>query len=199
MKNENIFEEILSKTRVPLLITYSPYKDMIKYGQSSRMSELTVEINEVIKEEKAHILEVNTLHREKSRITASVLYLSNEINTNNIKGLENELEENKNRMEDIREEIIKREDKIQSIILLKEDLNLELLKATITYAYEFMKKDRQELDKLLAEIEKLRQKLKQDREKRDKLEKRINSIYGFLHSIVGAKETERFDEEFLKE
>ncbi len=199
MKNENIFEEILSKTRVPLLITYSPYKDMIKYGQSSKMSELTLEINEIIKEEKAHILEINSLHKEKSRITASVLYLSNEINTNDIKGLEKELEGNKNRMEEVREEIKKREDTLQHIILLKEDLNLDLLKATITYAYEFMKKDQQELKKLLMEIEKLRQKLKQDREKRDKLEKRISSIYGFLHSIVGAKETERFDEEFLKE
>lgn len=199
MKNENIFDEILSKTRVPLLITYPPYRDMIKYGQSSKMSELTTEINEVIKEEKAHILEVNSLHKEKSRITASVLYLSNEINTNDKKGLEKELGSHKNRMEEVREDIKKREDNIQHIILLKEDLNLDLLKATITYAYEFMKKDQQELQKLLLEIEKLRQKLKQDREKRDKLEKRINSIYGFLHSIVGAKETERFDEEFLKE
>lgn len=49
----------------------------------------------------------------------------------------------------------------------------------------------------MEEIEVLRQKLKVDREKRDKLEKRVNSIYGFLHAMVGAKDTEKLDEEFL--
>ena len=76
-------------------------------------------------------------------------------------------------------------------------MNIDLLKETIDYAYEFMKKDGVELKIVLEEIEVLRQKLKVDREKRDKLEKRVNSIYGFLHAMVGAKDTEKLDEEFL--
>ena len=197
MKTQDIFQDILSKKRVPLLLNYAPYQSMIKYGQSSKMKEISNEIKALMEVEKKHILEVNTLHKEKSRITANVLYISNELNSQNNLGMEKRLEEQRLRMEEIREEIKNREDGIQDIIMEKEEKNLELLKETIDYAYEFMKKDEAELKKVLEEIEVLRQKLKVDREKRDKLEKRVNSIYGFLHAMVGAKDTEKLDEEFL--
>ena len=197
MKTQDIFQDILSKKRVPLLLNYAPYQSMIKYGQSSKMKEISNEIKALIEVEKKHILEVNTLHKEKSRITANVLYISNELNSQNNLGMEKRLEAQRIRMEEIREEIKNREDGIQDIIMEKEEKNLELLKETIDYAYEFMKKDEAELKKVLEEIEVLRQKLKVDREKRDKLEKRVNSIYGFLHAMVGAKDTEKLDEEFL--
>ena len=197
MKTQDIFQDILSKKRVPLLLNYAPYQSMIKYGQSSKMKEISNEIKALIEVEKKHILEVNTFHKEKSRITANVLYISNELNSQNNLGMEKRLEEQRLRMEEIREEIKNREDGIQDIIMEKEEKNLELLKETIDYAYEYMKKDEAELKKVLEEIEVLRQKLKVDREKRDKLEKRVNSIYGFLHAMVGAKDTEKLDEEFL--
>ena len=197
MKTQDIFQDILSKKRVPLLLNYAPYQSMIKYGQSSKMKDISNEIKAIIEVEKKHILEVNTLHKEKSRITANVLYISNELNSQNNLGMEKRLEEQRLRMEEIREEIKNREDGIQDIIMEKEEKNLELLKETIDYAYEYMKKDEAELKKVLEEIEVLRQKLKVDREKRDKLEKRVNSIYGFLHAMVGAKDTEKLDEEFL--
>ncbi len=197
MKTQDIFQDILSKKRVPILLSYAPYQSMIKYGQSNKMRDISNQIKELIATEKKHILEVNTLHKEKSRITANVLYISNELNSQNNLGMEKRLEEQRLRMEEVREEIKNREDEIQDIIMEKEEKNLELLKETIDYAYEYMKKDEVELKKVLEEIEILRQKLKVDREKRDKLEKRVNSIYGFLHAMVGAKDTEKLDEEFL--
>lgn len=198
MKTQDMFQDILSNKRVPMLLSYAPYQTMIKYGQSNKMRDISNQIKELIILEKKHILEVNTLHREKSRITANVLYISNEINSENNLSMDGKLEEQKLRMEVIRKEINDREEEIQDILMEKEERNIDLLRETIDYAYEFMKKDEVELKKVLEEIEILRQKLKIDREKRDKLEKRVNSIYGFLHGIVGAKDTERLDEEFSK-
>lgn len=193
----NIFEEILSKKKIPILLSYKPYQAMVKYGQSKNMMEISKELNEFISIEKKKILEVNSLHKEKSRITAKILYISNEINSNNRKSLEKELGDCKNRMEEIRLEINQQENEIQDMIYEKEKKNIELLKETVNYAYEYMKKDEAELKKILAEIDKLREKLKKEREKRDNLEKRINSIYGFLHGIVGAKDTEILDDKIL--
>lgn len=193
----NIFEQILSKKRVPILLNYKPYQTMIKLGQSQRMKELSKELQALINTEKKQILEVNSLHKEKSRITAKILYLSNEINSSSKNTLEKDLDQSKSRMEEIRTEILEKENKIQDMIYEKESKNIELLKETVNYAYEYMKKDEVELKKTLIEIEKLREKLKKDREKREFLEKRINSIYGFLHGIVGAKDTEILDENIL--
>ena len=197
MKTQDVFQEILSNKHVPLLLNYAPYQSMIKYGQSNKMKEISNQMKELIVIEKKQILEVNSLHKEKSRITANVLYISNEINSQNNLSMGGKLEEQRLRMEQVRQEIKDRENQIQDIIMEKEEMNIDLLKETIDYAYEFMKKDGVELKIVLEEIEVLRQKLKVDREKRDKLEKRVNSIYGFLHAMVGAKDTEKLDEEFL--
>ena len=197
MKTQDVFQEILSNKHVHLLLNYAPYQSMIKYGQSNKMKEISNQMKELIVIEKKQILEVNSLHKEKSRITANVLYISNEINSQNNLSMEGKLEEQRLRMEQVRQEIKDRENQIQDIVMEKEEMNIDLLKETIDYAYEFMKKDGVELKKVLEEIEVLRQKLKVDREKRDKLEKRVNSIYGFLHGMVGAKDTEKLDEEFL--
>ncbi len=62
MKTQDIFQDILSKKRVPLLLNYAPYQSMIKYGQSSKMKEISKEIKALIEVEKKHILEVKTLH-----------------------------------------------------------------------------------------------------------------------------------------
>ncbi len=198
MKKQDIFKDILSKKKVPILLSYEPYKSMIKYGQSNKMKDISNKIKKLMEEEKKNILEVNSLHKEKSRITANVLYISNELNSQNNMTMEKKLEEQKLRMEEIKEDIKNREDEIQDMIMEKEEKNLELLKETIDYAYEYMKKDEAELKKLVEEIEKQRQKLKLDREKRDNLEKRVSSMYGFLHAMVGAKDTEKLDEEFLE-
>lgn len=185
--------------KVPILLNYEPFKKVIRHGASTQIKKEMKLLSEMVEEEKKHILEVNSLHKEKSRITASILYLSNQLNQKNNRSSEQELEMRKNRMKEIIEDIRRREAAIQELRLRQEEQNLVLLGETVEYAYEKMKKDEKDLDILLKEIEKLREKLRVDREKRDHLKSRLDSLYGFMHALMGAKETEKLDLEFFED
>lgn len=199
-KTENHqFEELFTKPDLPLLLSYEPFKNMIKFGISPKMKKEMGNLEELLKEEKKYILEVNSLHKEKSRITATILYLSNQLNEKNSPTSAKELEMRKNRMQEIIVEIKAREAEIQELRLKQEDQNLVLLRDTVEYAYEYMKKDEKDLEAILEEIERQRKKLEKDREKRDTLKLRLDSMYGFMHAMMGAKETEKLDSEFFED
>lgn len=198
-KNEVKFDELFAKTKIPILLSYEPFQNMIQYVCSPKMRKEMQKLEEMVNEEKTLVLEVNSFHKEKSRITASILYLSDQINQRGSASSERELDRRKTRMQEMIESIKEKEDKIQELRQYQEEQNLVLLQDTVEYVYGYMKKDEKSLDTLLKEIERKRQQLNQDRERRDNLKKRLDSIYGFMHSMMGAKDTERFDSRFFEE
>lgn len=198
-KNEARFEDIFSNAKVPILLNFEPFKNVVKYASTPKIKKEMKVLQDMIHEEKQHILEVNSLHKEKSRITASILYLSNQINQKGNHDSVKELEKRKNRMQEIIADIQSREKTIQDLRDRQEEQNLVLLRDTVEYAYDTMKRDEQDLEVLFKEIEKQREQLRKDREKRDALKLRLDSMYGFMHSMMGAKDTEKFDSEFFDE
>lgn len=198
-KDEQRFDLSRIGPKVPILLSYEPFKKVIRHGSNPKIKKEMQILSGMIEEEKKHILEVNSLHKEKSRITASILYLSNQLNQKESRTSERELEMRRNRMKEIIEDIRGREAAIQELRLRQEEQNLVLLGETVEYAYEKMKRDEKELEALLREIEKLRDKLRADREQRDQLKGRLDSLYGFMHALMGAKETEKLDTEFFDE
>lgn len=194
--SEKSFEEMLSKRVVPMLLEYKPFNDMLKYVCTKQMQTIINELKEIIKDEKKQILDVNNLHKEKSKIAPRVLYLSSQLNSGN-KEAERELEKEKNRMLEINNEISNKESSIQELLVNKEEKNLELLKETLEISYDIIKKDKSLLDPLLKEIEQMRKDLENKRILRDELQERINLTYSFIHGFMGGKDTEKFDNHML--
>ena len=196
-QSENAFEEIIEQRIVPMLTEYQPFNDLMKYISSEDIKTSIENIKKLIMEERKQVLEVNNLHKEKAKIAPKVLYLSGQINSGN-KSAEKEMDNIKERMLEINEEIEKKEIQIQEILVNKEKENLELLKKTLNESYDIINNDEKKLYPLLDEIELMRKELEDKRILRDKLQSRINSTYSFIHGFMGGKETERFDEHMLE-
>lgn len=194
--SEKSFEEMLSKRVVPLLLEYKPFNDMLKHVSTKEMQAIIKELKDIIRDEKKQILDVNNLHKEKAKIAPRVLYLSGQLNSGN-KSAEKELDNEKNRMLKINDEISNKESSIQELLVNKEEKNVELLKETLETAYDIIKKDQKQLDPLLKEIEDMRKELENKRIIRDELQERINSTYSFIHGFMGGKDTEKFDNHML--
>ena len=196
-QSEKAFEEIIEKRIVPMLTEYQPFNDLMKYISSEDIKTSIENIKKLIMEERKQVLEVNNLHKEKAKIAPKVLYLSGQINSGN-KSAEKEMDNVKERMLEINEEIEKKEIQIQEILVNKEKEKLELLKKTLNESYDIINNDEKKLYPLLDEIELMRKELEDKRILRDKLQSRINSTYSFIHGFMGGKETERFDEHMLE-
>ena len=196
-QSEKAFEEIIEKRIVPMLTEYQPFNDLMKYISSEDIKTSIENIKKLIMEERKQVLEVNNLHKEKAKIAPKVLYLSGQINSGN-ESAEKEMDNVKERMLEINEEIEKKEIQIQEILVNKEKENLELLKKTLNESYDIINNDEKKLYPLLDEIELMRKELEDKRILRDRLQSRINSTYSFIHGFMGGKETERFDEHMLE-
>ena len=196
-QSEKAFEEIIEKRIVPMLTEYQPFNDLMKYISSEDIKTSIENIKKLIMEERKQVLEVNNLHKEKAKIAPKVLYLSGQINSGN-KSAEKEMDNVKERMLEINEEIEKKEIQIQEILVNKEKENLELLKKTLNESYDIINNDEKKLYPLLDEIELMRKELADKRILRDRLQSRLNSTYSFIHGFMGGKETERFDEHMLE-
>lgn len=196
-QSEKAFEEIIEKRIVPMLTEYQPFNDLMKYISSEDIKTSIENIKKLIMEERKQVLEVNNLHKEKAKIAPKVLYLSGQINSGN-ESAEKEMDNVKERMLEINEEIEKKEIQIQEILVNKEKENIELLKKTLNESYDIINNDEKKLYPLLDEIELMRKELEDKRILRDKLQSRINSTYSFIHGFMGGKETERFDEHMLE-
>ena len=157
-QSEKAFEEIIEKRIVPMLTEYQPFNDLMKYISSEDIKTSIENIKKLIMEERKQVLEVNNLHKEKAKIAPKVLYLSGQINSGN-KSAEKEMDNVKERMLEINEEIEKKEIQIQEILVNKEKENLELLKKTLNESYYIINKDEKKLYPLLDEIELMRQDL----------------------------------------
>lgn len=194
IKTSSIFDQLLNKKIVPILVDYEPFKELLKYGTSKKMDDLIERLDKLIFIEKDHILTIKNLNKEKKRTTAKVLYYSGQVNSDS--GTEadmKKLEQERKIINETNQEIDERREKMEEILVEKEQLNLELLKETVSYCYNRMEKDEKELDIILEDIEKIRKELEVKRIKRDELEDRVNSTYSFIHSLLGSNATQKID------
>lgn len=196
-ESNKLFERIKKGTVIPMLIDYKPFKEMIKYSINPPMQSLIKYIEDITKEEKAKLLETANLQKEKSRFAAKVLYLSDQLNSHGSRHAGEHLDDIKEKMVEINDKIEQNRIDLSALRVEKENLNLELLRQTLDYCYENINQDEKNLKALLDEIDKIRTELEKKRIVRDTLQKRINSTYGFIHGVIGAKETSKIDEEML--
>ncbi|TRW28768.1 hypothetical protein FL857_01410 [Criibacterium bergeronii] len=196
-ESNKLFERIKKGTVIPMLIDYKPFKEMIKYSINPSMQSLIKYIEDITKEEKAKLLETANLQKEKSRFAAKVLYLSDQLNSHGSRHAGEHLDDIKEKMVEINDKIEQNQIDLSALRVEKENLNLELLRQTLDYCYENINQDEKNLKALLDEIDKIRTELEKKRIVRDTLQKRINSTYGFIHGVMGAKETSKIDEEML--
>lgn len=156
-----------------------------------------LEIEEISRQEKDIILNVKNSQKEKSRFAARVLYVSDQLNIQKNPNAQDSLDNLKGDMSILNQVIEQGQSDLRILELQKETLNKKLLKETLDYCYDNINNDEDELGKLLPEIDKLRQELEEKRIRRDDLQNKIEYTYGFIHGLMGAKKTEKMDEEML--
>lgn len=195
--SKKIFEQMEDGGKIPILTEYKPFKDMVKYVANETMRSLMLEIEEISRQEKDIILNIKNSQKEKSRFAARVLYVSDQLNIQKNPNAQDSLDNLKGDMSILNQVIEQGQSDLRILELQKETLNKKLLKETLDYCYDNINNDEDELGKLLPEIDKLRQELEEKRIRRDDLQNKIEYTYGFIHGLMGAKKTEKMDEEML--
>ncbi|MCC5912203.1 MAG: hypothetical protein JJT76_17440 [Clostridiaceae bacterium] len=190
-------EKIIKKNRVPLLIKDKQWKTIIGSTKNKMVDSLSKELNELVDEEKQLQKKLGTFKSDKEKLINRVLHLSDLINSQGQENAMAELENCKNQITIVNDNI---DDTLEALEIYPskiEEINLRLLKETIKIAYRDITTDNDELLLVDKKIQKLRGQLGQLRDEKSQLESRIGMLYSFLHMMLGPEEMEKLDIRFL--
>ncbi|SHJ86035.1 coiled-coil domain-containing protein [Tepidibacter formicigenes] len=194
----DLAEKIIKKNKIPVLTQYEPWKKLFNGEVNKEIKAFAKELEEALNKKKELEKELFRLQGQKPKKMAKIIYISNELNENKNKAAEIELDNLKNEMEDINNNINIIFEELEVLPKLIEEKNLNLLKATVKYAYDDMNKGEDRLDEIQQLIGNLRKELDLLREEKEYIEEKVNYIYNFLHSLLGYKDMEKLDNKLLK-
>ncbi|AKL96767.1 hypothetical protein CACET_c33230 [Clostridium aceticum] len=191
--NINIDEKIIKKNRIPILIKDKQWKQIMESNRTRTIQMAAKKLEDLVDKEKLLVKQLSILEQNKKKLMNKILHLSDLLNT---QGQENVIEE----LEDCKEEISKINDEVNVITetldlhrINIEETNLHLLKETVKIAYKNIKVSDSKLLGINKEIEGLRVKLGDLRDEKLEVEQRIDVLYSFLHMMMGHEEMEKLD------
>ena len=162
------------------------------------MESLIKQLQKLVSEESESKKQLKMKKDRKRILINKILTISDLINT---KGEENslmELEKCKEEINMLNNEIEVLYETMESYPQEIEKINLELLKESLKIAYGELADNQENLNDVSDEIIKIRERLNFLRLQKEELEKKTESLYSFIHAMIGHEEIEKLDIHYLK-
>lgn len=196
-KDIDLDENIIPKNKIPVLTRDINWMELFGNVDDMAIKNDKNQLEKLLTENREIEIRIQQLQKQKLKCMAMILEISNAINNEDKVEAVSLLDEHKYRINDINDEIDELTFRLENIPKEIRDANYQLLKSTVRYGYSKLKKDGKKLEEVTAEFEELREKLKQLLDEKNDYEESINSIYTFLHGMLGSKEMERLDNQIL--
>ncbi|NLY84894.1 MAG: hypothetical protein GX077_00880 [Tissierellia bacterium] len=191
-------EKIISKNKIPLLYSEPTWIKLFGKAKNRNIQRAKEELIKLVSEEKRIDARCKELQREKLRAMKMILGISDSVNNENKPENVRLLDEYKNRIENINEELDELIFQLETMPRKIREANLKLLNATIEYGYRELNLREKILKESIEEIEVLRSRLKDLIKIKYDYEEWINETYRFFHGLLGSDTIEKIDEERLR-
>ncbi|NLV76081.1 MAG: hypothetical protein GX023_03730 [Tissierellia bacterium] len=196
-KGIDLDEDIIQKNKIPILIYDENWQKLFGTVDNKNIQYIKDELVALIEKEREFKKLKEKLQNDKLHAMKMILGIADSVNNENKIENINLLDEYKQKIEDINEEL---EDIMYQLETLPQDIremNFELLKATVEYGYRELKTKEKKLNAVTGELETLREKLKDLINEKHDYEEWIDTTYSFLHGMLGSQEMEKLDEKIL--
>ncbi len=197
-RNINLDESILLKNRIPLLHDDNSWIKLFGDVNDKNIQNAKEELIKLVTKERELEIRNRELQKEKIKCMKMILGVSDSINNDNKVENIGLLDDYKNRMININEELEELTFQLETVPKEIREANLKLLNATIQYGYEELKSREKIVNQSISEIEILRNRLKELIKTKHDYEEWINETYTFLHGLLGSEVIEKIDRERLK-
>ncbi|NLW40849.1 MAG: hypothetical protein GXY96_07985 [Tissierellia bacterium] len=197
-KKIDLDENIILKNRIPLLIEDETWMKLFGEVDNKDIQHVKEELEELVRRMRELQTRERTLKKDKTKAMKMILGISNAVNNENKVHSVGLLDEYKEKIEKINEELDEISYQLETIPQEIRDLNFQLLEITVYYGYKELKAREKKLNQLVDELESLRERLRELINEKHDYEEWIDSTYSFLHGLLGREETEKLDELILE-
>lgn len=195
----NFANKVMKKSRIPILLYNKHWRGLYNNNMNKSMENLSKELEKLLIEQKQSQDKLR-VNKEKKRVLMNkIIHLSDLLNSKGEEVQVSSIEDAKNEINTLNEEIDQLLEDLEVYPEKIENVNLELLKATAKVSYAEINNTQSRLKTVDEEIERLREKLGEYRDEKESLEKKVQTIYSLLHSIIGPDEIEQLDIKFFED
>ena len=187
---ERDFTTAVSKIRVPMLILDQKWHRLFALGgKPDNVKELETRENDLLKREAELKQELKDLKKVKENLMASVM--SNMEGTSDL--VSKKLDDDKRLLEECKERIQSNEDELLEIPNETEEVNRNLMLATMDYCYDKLRTNSTEAEEITTWIKDVRVKLKKNVIRKHNREINNKEIYSYMHDVFGMEVLNLFD------
>jgi DNA repair exonuclease SbcCD ATPase subunit len=197
---EKVFQEALRGKKLPILTLDNKWYQMfVSVFENRAVVELEQKLNELLKRQGKVHTESKEIRKLKKKLMEEIVPLVDELEQGNSSKLEDKIQENKrlieecnDKLQDYRLEIAELPEKI-------EEANLQLMLASMQYAYQQMKDNTEAIVEIAKWVADIRVELKENLVKKQQMEIINRNIYSYMHNLFGAEVINLFDMKYNPE
>ena len=187
---EKDFSAALAKIKVPMLILDQKWHRLFALGgKPDTVKALEAKENELLKREAELKKELKDLKKVKESLMASVM--TNMEGTSDL--VSKKLDDDKRLLEECKQRIKTNEDELMEIPAQTDDVNRELMCASMEYCYDKLRTNSQEAEEITNWIKDIRVQLKKNVIRKHNREINNKEIYSYMHDVFGMEVLNLFD------
>lgn len=184
------FQSAIAKIKVPMLILDQKWHRLFALGgKPENVKELENKENDLLKRDAELKKELKDLKKVKENLMSSVM--SNMEGTSDL--VSKKLDDDKRLLEECKQRIESAEDELKDLPAQTDEVNRELMMATMDYCYDKLKTNSTEAEEITNWIKDIRVQLKKNVIRKHNREINNKEIYSYMHDVFGMEVLNLFD------
>ena len=199
-RKDDVFKEALSGKRIPVLTLDSKWHQLFTQAKPDRrIRRLEEKLNELLKRQGKANTEVKEIRKLKKRLMQEIVENAQEASVENDGKAQKKAEDNKRLIGDCNKKIDAYEDELLSFPREIDEVNMDLMLATMDVCYDRLKANEAEITEIARWAAQVKEELKEKLVRKQEMESMNQGLYSYMHDIFGADVIDIFDMKYKKD
>ena len=199
-RKDDVFKAALSGKRIPVLTLDSKWHQLFTQAKPDRrIRRLEEKMNDLLKRQGKANTEVKEIRKLKKRLMQEIVENAQEASVENDGKAQKKAEDNKRLIGDCNKKIDAYEDELLSLPREIDEVNMDLMLATMDVCYDRLKANEAEITEIARWAAQVKEELKEKLVRKQEMESMNQGLYSYMHDIFGADVIDIFDMKYKKD
>ncbi|MGN0166759.1 MAG: hypothetical protein ACI4AB_01840 [Acetatifactor sp.] len=187
------FSEALRGKKIPILTLDNKWYKLLDEETRRAVSGTEEQLNNLLKRQGKLNTETRDIKKLKKKLMSEIVTMADEAEQSGSDSLTKKIEQNKKLIEECNERLEGYQDELLELPRQIEQLNFQLMLATMDCCYDAMKENSEKIEEISAWVTEIRIELKKRLIKKQEMEQQNHRIYSYMHDVFGADVVNVFD------
>lgn len=193
------FSEALKGKKIPILTLDSKWYKLLDEQTRAELADKEEELNGLLRRQGKLNTETKDIRLLKKKLMGEIVTMAEEAEQKKDPALDKKLEQHKKLLEECNEKIENYEDELLEVPRRIEELNFELMLATMECCYDTMQENTDKINEISDWVAEVRVELKKQLVRKQQMEQKNHLIYSYMHDVFGAEVVNMFDMQYNPE